>query len=72
LVEPARVLVNARDDGLEAEGENFVAQESVLRVEYLTLPGEDIDEAAIGSLNSVPGAMIAVPSASPSGMGPDS
>src|SRR5208283_3043414 len=43
-VEPARRLVDARDDGLEAEGEDLVAEKSGLGVEDLALPGEDVDD----------------------------
>src|ERR1700733_1117227 len=42
-VEQARRLVDPRDDGLETEGEDLVAEKSGLGVEDLALPSEDID-----------------------------
>src|ERR1700733_2074715 len=42
-VEPASRLVDARDDGFEAERQDLVAEKSGLGVEDLALPGEDIN-----------------------------
>src|SRR3954452_1744866 len=43
-VEPALVLVNLRPHGLQPEGEDLVAKLTLLAVEDLALPGDEVDD----------------------------
>ena len=47
-VDPAGLAGDAGDDGAQAEDGDAVAQDHVLGVEDLALPGEDADEASDG------------------------
>src|SRR6185295_3654351 len=44
VVEPARPLVNLGDDRVDAERQDAVAQGPAGGIEYLALPGEDVDQ----------------------------
>jgi hypothetical protein len=63
-------LVDLGDDRVQTKRRDPVPEHPVLRVEILPLPGEQVDCGGDLGVKTVPGAMIAVPVAGPSGIGP--
>jgi hypothetical protein len=69
-VKPAWSLVDPGKNAAKAERQDFVSQETFLRIENFALPSEVIDE--LGEVNRIgrTGSEIPVPFPSPFGMSP--